>query len=159
MRELAFRTAVHAAQITDEQLLFFNKSLIDRGRPLIQNWTQSVQVNDEQKLAVYTISIPYMIAAALVSLLAVPAVSRLYFGWWELGRNVSLDPLEVAKAFDAPHLEIVNGNAEGQDVAKRVGLERVRYGVIHDAGGTMRGELKLYDEEFVRKPKSGEIFK
>jgi hypothetical protein len=159
MRELFFRTAVRAAQITDEQVLFVNESLIDTGKPLIKNWTQTVQVNDESNLAVYTISIPYMIAAALVSLLAIPSVAWLYYGWWELGRNVSLDPLEIANAFDAPHMETVDGNAEGRDVAKQVSLKRVRYGVVQDVGGTEKGELKIYYEECVRKPRPGEVFR
>jgi hypothetical protein len=158
MRELAFRTAIRAAQVTDDQLLFFNTSLIEPGKNLIKNWTQSVQVNDQTKFAVYTVSIPYMLAAVFVSLLAVPTILRLYYGFWELGRTVSLDPLEIAKAFDAPHLGTVNGNAEGRDVAKEVGLRRVRYGVVQDIAGAAKGELKLYDEEYVRKPRPGERF-
>jgi hypothetical protein len=158
MRELAFRTAVLAARVTDEQLLFYNTSLIEPGKPLIKNWTQSVQVSEQQMFAVYTISLPYMIAAAILSLLAIPAIIRLYYGWWELGRSISLDPLELAKAFNAPQLEMIDGNAKGVDIAQQVRRRRVRYGVVDGVDSTKKGVLKLDDEEVVRKPKLGEIF-
>lgn len=132
MRLLAFRTAVAATQITDMNNLFYNTSLIEPGLPFIQNWTQSVNVTSTETLTVYTIAIPYLACAVVASLLGVVAVAPLYYGWWELGRDVSFNPLEVANAFDAPILKHVDRNVTAWRIAKQAGFRRVRYDKAFD---------------------------
>jgi hypothetical protein len=158
MRELAFRVAVHAAQIKDERLLFAHTSLIEPGRPLIQNWTQSVRVIDLQSFSAYTISVPYMISAIIVSLLAIPALASLYYGFWELGRSVSLGPLEIGKAFDAPLLDDCDDNADGQGMIGQLSEQRYRYGVVLDSGETQSRQLRLDKADYIGPPRPGETF-
>jgi hypothetical protein len=69
----------------------------------------------------------------LVGLLAALSLLR---GWWELGRTVSLSPLETAKAFAAPILEY-GGSHEAVGVLKEVGATQMHYegGRIMDSGG------------------------
>ncbi|EON66808.1 hypothetical protein W97_06210 [Coniosporium apollinis CBS 100218] len=157
MREIAFRTAVAAASVTDMTVLFGNSSLVDSSLPLIQNWTQTVEYSARETRTVYSISYPHLFCAVAVSLLGVVAVIPLYDGWWELGRPISFNPLEIAKAFDAPILERVDGNAVKERIVEQSGLERVRYGVVDgDGGGRLR--LKMFEERLVRRPEYGETF-
>jgi hypothetical protein len=130
MRLLAFRTAVAATKITDMNDLFYNTSLIEPGLPFIQNWTQSVNVTGTETLTVYTI--PHLACAVVASLLGVAAVAPLYYGWWELRRDVSFNPLEVANVFDAPILKHVNRNVTAWRIAKQAGFRRVRYNKVFD---------------------------
>lgn len=139
MREIAFRTAVAAASTANMAILFGNTSLIDTSLPLIKNWTQTVEYRARETRTVYSISYPYLLCAVVVSLLGVVAVIPLYDGWWELGRPVSFNPLEIAKAFDAPILERVDGNPVKEQIVEQSGLERVRYGVVDRDGGEGRG--------------------
>jgi hypothetical protein len=132
MRLLVFRTAVAATKITDMNDLFYNASLIEPGLPFIRNWTQSVNVTSTETLTVYTVAIPYLACAVVASLLGVAAVAPLYYGWWELGRDVSFNPLEVANAFDAPILKHVDRNVTARRIAKQAGFRRVRYDKVFD---------------------------
>ncbi|KAJ9656512.1 hypothetical protein H2201_008525 [Coniosporium apollinis] len=157
MREIAFRTAVAAASTANMAILFGNTSLIDTSLPLIKNWTQTVEYRARETRTVYSISYPYLLCAVVVSLLGVVAVIPLYDGWWELGRPVSFNPLEIAKAFDAPILERVDGNPVKEQIVEQSGLERVRYGVVDRDGGG-RPRLKMFQERFVRRPEYGETF-
>jgi len=127
IRQLAFRTAVAAGNMTDMQTLFFNSSLIDSGISNIRNWTQQVSVTQDQILVVYTISFPYLICAIIASLLAVAGVAPLYWRAWGLSRPYSFNPLEVANAFDAPLLAGLKIYGNGKDVAQQAGQIRVRY--------------------------------
>jgi hypothetical protein len=45
-----------------------------------------------------------------------------------LGREVSLSPVEVAKAFAAPALQEASSNAEVEQLVKEIRGQRVRYG-------------------------------
>lgn len=60
--------------------------------------------------------------------LACLAVLPTYWGWWRLGRAVSLSPLEIAKAFDVPLMQALDSNATTEDFIRAVGDKRVRYG-------------------------------
>lgn len=158
MRELAFRAAVDAARIKDEGLLFVNKSLIESGRPLIQNWTQSVPVTDLQRITAYTVHVPYMISAIIVSLLAIPVLVSLYYGFWELGRSVSFGPLEIAKAFGAPHLDCCDDNADAQGIVDQLRDHQYQYGVVLDDDKKNGRRLRIDRTERIRSPRMGEIF-
>jgi hypothetical protein len=80
------------------------------------------------------------------------AVLPLCRRWWQLGRDVSLNPLEVATAFSAPLLAGADTNADWAQLAKAVGAKRVRYGAFADAaspggagadGGTRKLVLRM----------------
>jgi hypothetical protein len=64
------------------------------------------------------------------------AALSLLWGWWELGRTVSLSPLETANAFAAPMLEYGRSH-EVVGILKEVGATQVRDegGRIMDSGG------------------------
>lgn len=48
-----------------------------------------------------------------------------YWGWWRLGRQVSMSPLEIARAFNAPILQDADPNATGDDLKRELGHKSV----------------------------------
>jgi hypothetical protein len=127
LHEMAFRTAVAAAGVTDSVLLFGNAELAAQDVSRAQNWTQNVDVTGQRHFAAYTVSIPYLVCAVVCSLLAVAAILPLY--WNARGDIViirSFNPLDVAHWFDAPLLQDVYEADVGNYVRKEEGLKRVR---------------------------------
>jgi hypothetical protein len=154
-REIAFRASVragkHLANVTDAQ--------------------QSVTYHGQASHSIYITDFRYMIAAAIVSVASVLAISLTFYGWWQLGRSASLSPLEIAKAFDAPLLAQVGGNANLSDNSNlgAVAATRVQYGVRADehtyttqhAGGQMnyqRRRLVMAPAGQVGRPNRGDVF-
>ena len=58
------------------------------------------------------------------------AVFPLFYGWWNLGRDVSMSPVEIAKAFKAPHTEGADANASVDKLLRQIGKRKARYGVV-----------------------------
>lgn len=73
---------------------------------------------------------------------------------------MSLNPLEIARAFGAPVFDGVDGNAGTRDILFEKGHVRVRYGVVESE--RYKGEKVLRVEKVergnVRRPRVGEIF-
>ena len=108
-RELMFRTAIAAANSSDLQSV-----------PAIQVAT----------IAVYQSHYRYLALASGLTLLAILIVIPTFFGYWHLGRHVSMSPLEIAKAFNAPLLSHIDSNAEAEQLIHGLGEVEVRYGVV-----------------------------
>lgn len=89
------------------------------------------------------------IAATFFSMLCVLPV---YWGYWELGRNVSLDPFEIAQAFGAPMLmDHQQKTKQGyvSEVLKEDGTTKVRFGRVL---GERKGQLGIDREQNVVAP-------
>lgn len=133
MREFAFRASLDVAALSNRSSLFGRDDIVNNKIPsLTANWAQRVPYAGIQQRTVYNTEWAWAISAVLISFAGILAVLPLYHGWWELGRSVSLNPLEIAKAFGAPLLENVNSNACKSQIVKEVGPERVRYGVVEE---------------------------
>ncbi|KAH7070204.1 hypothetical protein FB567DRAFT_564734 [Paraphoma chrysanthemicola] len=154
MREIAFRTAVRAG----------------KDYANVTNSTQDVQYTGRSTHSIYNTDFRYMAAAVVVSILSVIAISITFYGWWELGRTVSLSPLEIAKAFDAPLLAHIGSNLDLSH-NKHLGpiaTRRVRYGAkINEQDystqytggqGHQRRRLVMGVAGEVRTPTAGEPF-
>lgn len=81
---------------------------------------------------VYRTNNMYMGAAAAVSIVSLFAVAATFWGWWELGRDMTLSPLEIAKAFDSPLLKQAGSNVPAGHMSKSVLATRIRYGECVD---------------------------
>ena len=55
-----------------------------------------------------------------------------YWGFWQLGRKVTLGPIEVAGAFQAPVMDhpVTATHGEVDQFVKEIGSRRVRYGQV-----------------------------
>ncbi|KAF2816631.1 uncharacterized protein BDZ99DRAFT_494425 [Mytilinidion resinicola] len=69
----------------------------------------------------------YLAGAIVIIFIGLLAVVFLLWGWWELGRSVSLSPLETAKAFGAPITSGAGHEKEADRIIKEVGHEKVAY--------------------------------
>ncbi|CAK4034145.1 Hypothetical predicted protein [Lecanosticta acicola] len=126
LNDVMFRTAVHAAsELPEAELL----DLIDPGLEVDQE-VQGLRVDAQP---IFKTRWPFFWAAASVQLVCVLLVLVTYWDYWKLGRSVSLSPLEIAKAFDAPLLRDLPSNTEPSVLAKAIGNEETKYGAVQGA--------------------------
>jgi hypothetical protein len=147
MREIAFRTSLQAgkdnATVTDAQ--------------------QSVLYTGENTHTIYITDTLYMVMGALVSLISLVAVGATLHGWWQLGRNMSMSPLEIAKAFNAPLLRDMGSNVSHTKIPTHVKRQKIQYGVgmvrkrssATSADGWEKDHLIVDSIDNVRSPKAG----
>ena len=79
---------------------------------------------------VYSVQYRWLFAAFVLISLVSLSIFWTYWGWWELGRPVSLDPLETATAFGAALLHRADMNGTASEICDMVGTMRVRYGFM-----------------------------
>ena len=144
VRELMFRTAIASANES------FPADI------------QRVTAVDSIETQVFKSTYLYLVIGVSVSLAAWLATSLVFFGWWNLGRTASLNPIEIAKAFGAPGLRSEDANAEAEELIKEIGTRQVRYGAIssgRDGEGSMElARLGMGRPKHVRMPRPGEHF-
>ncbi|KAK5216845.1 hypothetical protein LTR72_010215 [Exophiala xenobiotica] len=118
-RELMFRTALDIAA--------GNSSLIQ-------------SVSGVYTPAVYESQYLYLVIAAILTGIAVFFVTLTFAGYSVLSRSVSMSPLEIAKAFNAPLLESADSNADVKSLMCVVGERSVRYGAVSLDGSLDTGD-------------------
>ncbi|CAG9973815.1 unnamed protein product [Clonostachys byssicola] len=121
--------------------------------------TAVVELQENQTVAVYRSQ--YVFTAVAMGLIAISSafIMMLLHGWRHLGRQTSLAPLEIAKAFDAPLLSDVPSNSTGNEVAAgRLRNLTVKYGEVYPSSKTQteRGSLLESQETFILPGPDGE---
>ncbi|KAH7132670.1 hypothetical protein B0J11DRAFT_577572 [Dendryphion nanum] len=156
MQALAFRITVDMANTNDPT--FTNSIAGPDFADLRKTWIQAVQVRTSHTRMVYKTDKILVAIGVTLSIISIAAVVPLYNGFWKLGRKVSLNPLEIAKAFAAPMLEGMDGNVSAEMVTVERGGMVVRYGVVerYGEGKTLRVEESA--RATVRMPWQGEVF-
>lgn len=91
----------------------------------------------------------YMGGAIISTVICVLLVLPIYWGFWQLGRKVTLNPFEIAYAFRSP---VVNTASSGvpEQMIKDVGTTKVKYGPI--VAGDGRGQFGVSAPEHVAEP-------
>jgi hypothetical protein len=107
---------------------------------------------------VYDVSYVFMALGMVASFGGVVAILPLYYGYWELGRTVSLNPLEIARAYGAPLLDGIDGNMGARDIEIEKGHLTVRYGAVERNGEEKILRIENIGRVNVRMPLDGEIF-
>ncbi len=115
--------------------------------------SQSVVLEESRTVAVFRVNYAYAVGASCVVLLSALATAPLLSGWRRAGRDLSVSPLEVANAFDAPLLAGVPSGAPVGTVLRAVDGVEVRYGEPR-AGGY--GEIVI-DEYMVQESTEGDV--
>ncbi|KAI9833511.1 MAG: hypothetical protein M1819_003670 [Sarea resinae] len=72
----------------------------------------------------------YLWGALALMIFSVLVVTPTLYGWWDLDRKFTLDPIEMARAFDAPLLRDTGGRSskvEVRDVLREIGWRKVQY--------------------------------
>jgi hypothetical protein len=81
----------------------------------------------------YKTSYPFMAAALACMVLCTLLVLPTYWGFWQLGRDVSLAPVEIASAFLAPVLDHpAAGKVVVDDLLVEVGQRKVMFGHLEE---------------------------
>lgn len=113
---------------------------------------QTVPYRGYNTHTIYQTNKTFMNAAAAVSVLSLIFVAVTFWGWWELGRDMSLNPLEVAKAFGAPLLAGVGSNVSVKKMPKEVLNTRIRYGELTN-NGIGQGKLGICPDAGCPQPR------
>ncbi|OQO11070.1 hypothetical protein B0A48_05325 [Cryoendolithus antarcticus] len=134
-RELMFRTAMGFANETAVRVPVYRTASFPDGF-LDDNSTglETVSGTQTTTTTVYRTHYGFLIGAVALTVLSLIVVLITYHGFWHLGRDVSLSPLEIAKAFNAPLLASEHSNAEADDLVATVGKKHVKYELTGYAG-------------------------
>ena len=102
----------------------------------------------------------YLIANTVLTVFFMALVLPSFIGWWELGRKVTLDPVEIAKAFGAPMFQGPGSNAPLWQLVRDYGQRSVRYGEPsgYDNEQTVKRQLKLGNPHEVTRPTPGVVY-
>ncbi|KAI9808889.1 MAG: hypothetical protein M1827_007164 [Pycnora praestabilis] len=114
MNEIMFRTAISAANYPNQT------SPKNQTLPATQILSETV----------FQSHFRFLGGAMAVMFVVVCIISITFYGWWELGRNVTLDPIVTAKAFNAPLLYGSTSNASVKQLLRDVGNREVKYGEV-----------------------------
>lgn len=134
----------------------------DNGLPI----PQTITMKHSSTVNIFQSHYSYLGAALAVMMAGVLVVIPTFNGFWELGRSTSLNPLEIAKAFNPDILGGTGSNASTKHLDKTVGKMEVKYGEMIDerviSGGSgyaeddvlrFRGRrLELGDPSRIRAP-------
>jgi len=143
IQQIAFRAALQAA--ADNSTL--------------QNSTQIVEYTGTQEKLIYVTRYSYMICSAVLSFVGIFTMMPLFWRWWQLGREFSMSPLEIARAFDAPLLRGVDGNSSAEKLARDFKGVMVRYGISTKALAEDQAKLIIDYEDSITAPRQGWIYK
>jgi hypothetical protein len=100
----------------------------------------------------YTTNYGYMAGAIVATFVTVFLVLPVYWGFWQLGRKVTLGPLEIANAFNAPVIaptKTKGHHGDFDEVLQEVGKRRVQYGQLLDAPP---GQMGIAEPHRVARP-------
>ncbi|KAF2817536.1 uncharacterized protein BDZ99DRAFT_470525 [Mytilinidion resinicola] len=154
LQELAFRISLAMALANSTAFLpGMSAAQVDDAR---KGWAQRVDYHGWETATVFHTNGTYVALGVIASLLGVLATLPLYNQWWELGRRVSLNPLEVGRAFGAPVLDGLDGNAGAARVVAEQGDKVVRYGVVERYGAEKK--LRIEAAGSTRAPWQNEVF-
>jgi hypothetical protein len=122
--------------------------------------SQTVLMQENAGVLVYAFNQQYMWISVGITLAAVFGVSALLRGFWNLGRRVSLSPLEIGKAFRAPLFAGMGSNMAAREIAEEqhMGGVGVQYGVLNRGDHLGEPMLTLDVTPAVQPPRKGDKF-
>jgi hypothetical protein len=100
----------------------------------------------------YKTSFAYVGGALAATFITVLFVLPVYWGFWQLGRKVTLGPLEISHAFNAPIIapdKTKNHHGDFDEVLNEVGKRKVQYGQLV---GAPPGQMGLAEPSRVVAP-------
>lgn len=106
MHDFMFRSALGAGNGTEPQIF------------TVQHTNPGLVFHSEYR---------YLITALAVTLFALLSMLPLFWGRWNLGQPVTLSPLETAKAFGAPIMQLAGQNPTVEEILKTIRGIKVRY--------------------------------
>lgn len=150
IRNIAFRASLKAG----------------RENTTITDALQTVSYTGYKTYSIYRTDYTFLAIAVALSLIGIISVAATFNGWWRIGRNMSMSPFEIAKAFDAPMMRSAGSNVVFSQYPEHVMANYVRYGATVStqdpsslAFGTSEPERLVVSEHgTVCPPKHGTIY-
>lgn len=124
---------------------------------------QLIHATQQGTDVVYTSDSLFLGLALILIGLAAVAVAPLLMHWWRLGRDVSLSPIEIARAFGAPELMGSGSNLNAGRLMKDIGSREIQYGVVSCRNSNPHqehvwSELMFAHPSVVQAPRKGEQY-
>lgn len=113
MREIAFRASLKAGA---------------ENATTLTNAAQNTAYAGRRTYSIYRTDYLYLGLAVALSFVGVATTAGTFYGWWQLGRNVSFNPFELGKAFRAPLLTDAGSNVSPHAYPTCLRERRIRYG-------------------------------
>jgi hypothetical protein len=66
------------------------------------------------------------------------------YGWWNAGLELSLSPLQMAKAFGSPMFGVIHSGAGATGIVENAGDWRLRLGLVDNCGSEADENVGLY---------------
>jgi hypothetical protein len=141
LNEIMFRTALGASNVSKFSII--NESINAEWTNFYEAWPVNVSGSgipvpqilpmiQTSDINVFESHYSYLAAALALLILGILVVVPTFHGFWELGRAVSLNPLEVAKAFNAEMLQGEGSNVSVSRLMKSFGEKEIQYGEVID---------------------------
>jgi hypothetical protein len=96
---------------------------------------QDVTMQQTSQVNVFSSDYRMLAASDVISFVLLALLLPAFVGFQELGRDVSLNPIETATAFDAPIFRDLGSNATMGQLASALGARRARLGEVTGSGG------------------------
>ncbi|KXT16059.1 hypothetical protein AC579_7103 [Pseudocercospora musae] len=156
---LMFRAGILAAQHPN------SSSRIDPDLTI----NQTLRATESLTLNVFRTDLRWFAGAAVLEILAIITIFPIFWGWWKLGVKITMSPLEILKAGEAPLLKGANSGSGSRGIVEEMGDVGVRFGLKEDVTGVVdeegrvrkegvRRRLVLGEVESVGRPGRGEVF-
>lgn len=161
VRQVAFRAAVQMPGL--DVATYFNATG-KVNQTAMDAWkaanTQQILVEQVRTEVIYKSQYVFLIIAVVLTFFATFAVLVCFNGWWHLGRNVSMSPIEIARAFAAPALIDSGSNVEVRTLLKQVGNKELRCGAAmeREDGDLGMASLRFDSAEKLARPQHGQMF-
>ena len=124
----AFTCAITFNRPTDDIIKSFRQLMFRAGLYLAAaNDTHNISMVQTTPVLVYQSDYSWFGVAITVMAIATFSCLIPHWGWWELGREVSLNPIETAKAFNVPGFQTAGLGCSAKDIVKDVGHLQVGY--------------------------------
>ncbi|KAH8822055.1 hypothetical protein F5884DRAFT_851252 [Xylogone sp. PMI_703] len=95
------------------------------------NMIQIIPSNATHAVVIYQSDYRYLGLSLLITCIGMTTIFPMLLGWWNLGRNVTMSPLELAKAFNAPLFAAAPSNATISQLLRRLGTRKIWYGLVN----------------------------
>jgi hypothetical protein len=138
-RDLAFRTALRAANITNATNI------------------QIFAASEHNTMTIYKSHYLFLALALVLTPPATVSVTPSFLSFWRLGRNVTLSPIEIAKAFNAPILRNSDSNSSVYTLLDEVGVREICYGFVQLTPDHPE-KLMMGEPSLVSTPQNGTLF-
>jgi hypothetical protein len=115
----------------------------------------SSTVHQSRAVNIYVANPAFWAASLAVTIIGVAMIIPAFYGWWRLGRKVSLNPIEMAEAFNAPVLrqrDTVHKYAD--HLLELVGDRKVKYVPVDYEAPGGEGRVRKMEIVDVAHPKA-----